>query len=294
MAGFVDRGVESSLFLRPKLAHDLSAGEQRADAPADSLISRQTVVLPELESIDSKQRHFRQPKNIVPIEVSRFVETGSRVFRFFPGIGATDGARWGEKDFLTFVREPAQWVQFTLVFGLLIIYASGLNQIHDQLTEPRDLYIVAFLNMTVSALALSTLTTRFVFPQFSLEGQRLWILTMSPIKLTGIVIQKFVTSTVMTGIAVTIILLISSHNLRFKGADTLFFSGSIFFLSIGLNAIAVGLGVLFPNLRESNTAKNREWFWRDALPGGELRFYHRICHHVGFHPVRNLLPKRGE
>ncbi len=30
------------------------------------------------------------------------------------------------KDFLTFFREPAQWVQFTLVFGLLLIYATGL------------------------------------------------------------------------------------------------------------------------------------------------------------------------
>lgn len=160
-----------------------------------------------------------------------------------------------KKDLITFIREPAQWAQFTIVFGLLAIYASGLNKLHSQLEEPRELYLVAFLNLAVSALALSTLTTRFVFPQFSLEGQKLWILAMSPIRISGIVMQKFITSTLATGLAVSVILYISSHSLKFDRADTLFFGIAVLCLAIGLNAIAVGLGVLFPNLRESNTAK---------------------------------------
>ncbi|MDF1813356.1 MAG: hypothetical protein P1V20_14250, partial [Verrucomicrobiales bacterium] len=160
-----------------------------------------------------------------------------------------------KKDLLTFIREPAQWAQFTIVFGLLAIYAAGLNRLHDQLEEPRELYLIAFLNLAVSALALSTLTTRFVFPQFSLEGQKLWILAMSPVKLSGIVMQKFMTSTLATGLAVTVILFISSHSLKFDRADTIFFGLAELCLAIGLNALAVGLGVLFPNLRESNTAK---------------------------------------
>ena len=36
--------------------------------------------------------------------------------------------------------------------------------------------MISYLNLGASALTLSTLTTRFVFPQFSLEGRRLWIL----------------------------------------------------------------------------------------------------------------------
>lgn len=159
------------------------------------------------------------------------------------------------KDFLTFVREPAQWVQFSVIFGLLALYAGGLRQMNSSLDQPRDLYLTAFLNLAVCALALSTLTTRFVFPQFSLEGRRLWILAMSPLKLPGIVLQKFFTSTLASGALVVAILLLSGYNLRLPVADSLFFGLAIALLAIGLNALATGLGVLFPNLDEANAAK---------------------------------------
>jgi len=160
-----------------------------------------------------------------------------------------------KKDFLTFVREPAQWVQFSLVFGLLAIYSSGLRQMNGEMTQPRDLYLVAFLNLAVCALALSTLTTRFVFPQFSLEGRRLWILAMSPLKLPSIITQKFVTSTFFSSLIVAMILFIGGYNLQLGFNDSAFFAVAIVLLSFGLNGLAVGLGVLFPNLRESNAAK---------------------------------------
>lgn len=159
------------------------------------------------------------------------------------------------KDAISFIREPAQWVQFSLVFGLLAIYASGLRQMNGDISQPRDLYLVAFLNLAVCALALSTLTTRFVFPQFSLEGRRLWILAMSPLKLPSIVTQKFISSTLCSGGIIVLILLIGGYNLQLGPADSLFFAGAIALLAIGLNSLAVSLGVLFPNLEESNAAK---------------------------------------
>ncbi|MEM9282272.1 MAG: hypothetical protein AAGA96_10625, partial [Verrucomicrobiota bacterium] len=159
------------------------------------------------------------------------------------------------KDLLTFIREPSQWVQFSLVFGLLAIYASGLRQMNGDIEQPRDLYLVAFLNLAVCALALSTLTTRFVFPQFSLEGRRLWILAMSPLRLPSLVTQKFFTSTLCSGAIVILILLIGGYNLQLGWRDSIFFATAIALLAGGLNALAVGLGVLFPNLEESNAAK---------------------------------------
>ena len=159
------------------------------------------------------------------------------------------------KDLLTFRREPAQWIQFLIVFGLLAIYATGLRRLNQHLDQPRDLYLVAYLNLAVCALALSTLTTRFIFPQFSLEGRRLWILAMSPLRLPTVVLQKFLLSTFFTSLAVSTIVLISGNTLDLSRSDTLFFMTAIFLLAIGLNALAVGLGVLFPNLEETNAAK---------------------------------------
>jgi len=159
------------------------------------------------------------------------------------------------KDLQTFVREPAQWVQFSLVFGLLAIYASGLQKMNNDLQEPRDQYLVAFLNLAVCALALSTVTTRFVFPQFSLEGRRLWILAMSPLRLPSVVTQKFVTSTLGSGLVIAFILFVGGYNLQLGWRESVFFALAVLLLAVGLNALAVSLGVLFPNLEESNAAK---------------------------------------
>jgi len=54
---------------------------------------------------------------------------------------------------------------------------------------------------------------------------------------------------------IIVILLIGGYNLRLGLQDTLFFASAIGLLTLGLNALAAGLGVLFPNLEESNAAK---------------------------------------
>lgn len=159
------------------------------------------------------------------------------------------------KDILSFRRDPAQWAQFVIVFGLLSFYALGMRRINQQLDQPRDLYLVVYLNLAVCGLALSTLTTRFVFPQYSLEGRRLWILAMSPLKVPLVALQKFFLSTTFTSVAVAVVVLISGHTLRLAGQEIAFFTLAILMISMGLNALAVGLGVLFPNLEETNAAK---------------------------------------
>ena len=156
---------------------------------------------------------------------------------------------------MTFRREPAQWIQFVIVFGLLMVYALGLRRLNDHLEQPSDLYLVVTLNLAVCALALSTLTTRFVFPQFSLEGRRLWILAMSPLKNQRVVFQKFALSTLFTSVAVALIVLISGNTLSLPPAEIAVYTGAVVLLALGLDAIAGGVGVLFPNLEETNAAK---------------------------------------
>ena len=108
------------------------------------------------------------------------------------------------KDFITFWRDPAQWVQFVIVFGLLFLYVINLRNMVYDFESPFWSEVITLLNLGVCSLALSTLTTRFIFPQFSLEGRRLWILCMSPISLPKVVVQKFITSWVATGAFLTI------------------------------------------------------------------------------------------
>src|SRR5207302_3551392 len=106
-----------------------------------------------------------------------------------------------------------------------------------------------YLNLAASALTLSTLTTRFVFPQFSLEGRRLWIIGLAPIGLPRVLLQKLCLSS-GASISVTVTLMTaSSLMLHLPWQRVFFFAGSIAVMSGTLCGLAVGLGALFPNLK---------------------------------------------
>lgn len=159
------------------------------------------------------------------------------------------------KDIITFWRDPAQWIQFVIVFGLLFLYVLNLRNMGYDYRDAFWSEVIIHLNLGVCSLALSTLTTRFIFPQFSLEGRRLWILCMSPINLGKVVIQKFLTSWLATGSVIVCLMAISGVMLEMPLQKILFYALMIALMSIALNALAVGLGTLFPNLRETNPAK---------------------------------------
>lgn len=159
------------------------------------------------------------------------------------------------KDVRTFIREPAQWGQTVLVFGLLFLYTLNLRRIvfdyHDQFWS----MVTSYLNLLVCSLSLSTLTTRFIFPQISLEGHRLWLLGMSPVPMTRVLRTKLHLTVFVTGALTVLLTVISCYTLSMPLERTLFFLGSILMLTKGLNALALGLGALFPDFREQNPAK---------------------------------------
>ncbi|MGI9241697.1 MAG: putative ABC transporter permease subunit [Verrucomicrobiales bacterium] len=159
------------------------------------------------------------------------------------------------KDVRTFWREPAQWVQFLIVFGLLFIYILNLRNMGYEYDSPFWSTVVTLLNLGVCSLALSTLTTRFIFPQFSLEGRRLWILGMAPFGLEKVLLQKFVLCCIATTFLTVSLMVVSSLMLHLPAMDVVLYAGVIATMTVGLTALAIALGTLFPNFRETNPAK---------------------------------------
>ena len=159
------------------------------------------------------------------------------------------------KDVRTFLREPAQWGQTALVFGLLFLYTSNLRRI---VFEYQDVFwnvVTSYLNLLVCSLSLSTLTTRFIFPQVSAEGQRLWLLGLSPVPMRRLLSTKLRLTVTVTGLLTVALTLISCITLSMNLERSLYFISCIFLLTLGLNALALGLGALFPDFRETNPAK---------------------------------------
>jgi ABC-2 type transport system permease protein len=159
------------------------------------------------------------------------------------------------KDIRIFWRDPAQWIQFMIFFGLLCIYVVNLRNVAFNFTNPFWEVMISHLNLAASALTLSTLTTRFVFPQFSLEGRRIWILGLAPVGLHRVLLQKFWLSCV-TATSITVVLMTaSSLMLHLPWSKVFFFAGTIAVMSAALSGLAVGLGALFPNFKEDNPSK---------------------------------------
>lgn len=159
------------------------------------------------------------------------------------------------KDVRTFIREPAQWGQTVLVFGLLFLYTLNLRRIVFDYHDPFWSGVTSYLNLLVCSLSLSTLTTRFIFPQLSLEGHRLWLLGMSPVPMTRVLRAKLHLTVFVTGTLTVLLTAISCATLAMSPERTIFFILSILMLTTGLNALALGLGALFPDFREQNPAK---------------------------------------
>ena len=85
------------------------------------------------------------------------------------------------KDLRTFRRDPAQWSQFLIFFGLLAFYFLNIPRLGYGVQSPSWRNLVSFLNISVTALILSTFTSRFIFPLLSLEGRNFWVLGLLPV-----------------------------------------------------------------------------------------------------------------
>ncbi len=159
------------------------------------------------------------------------------------------------KDARMFWRDTTQWGQTLVLFGLLVVYVINLRHFSQELTNQFWLHLVSYLNLGACALNLATLTTRFVFPQFSLEGKRLWIVGMAPMGLVQALQAKFwLASRSALPLALGLILL-SCGMLQMPLIRTLYMGVIIATMTFTLAALAMGLGALFPNFREDNPTK---------------------------------------
>lgn len=159
------------------------------------------------------------------------------------------------KDVRVFWRDPAQWTQFVIFFGLLCIYVLNLRNVAADFQSEFWETMIADLNLAASSLTLSTLTTRFVFPQFSLEGRRLWIIGLAPVSLRKVLAQKFWLAFLGASSITVAITTASSLMLHLRWERVVFFTGAIAVMSATLCGVAVGLGALFPNFKEENPSK---------------------------------------
>ncbi len=179
------------------------------------------------------------------------------------------------KDARMFWRDTTQWGQSVVLFGLLAVYIVNLRHFTSQLTTPFWINLVSYLNLGACSLNLATLTTRFVYPQFSLEGQRLWIIGMVPMGLARIVKTKYWMASFASLLVTLPLISLSCYLLNMPPERIYYFGAVVTIMTFTLNGLAAGLGVLYPNFKETNPTKIVSGF------GGTLCLVLSFCYILG-------------
>jgi ABC-2 type transport system permease protein len=162
------------------------------------------------------------------------------------------------KDLRLFRRDPVQWSQFLIFFGLLLLYFANVDRFRQHKSDINVLTwvnIVSFLNLAVVGLILSTFTTRFIYPLLSLEGRRFWILGQLPVERDTILWGKFLFAACGSWLPCAALVAISDVMLEVQVMVVGIHQLICFLLCLGLAGMAVGFGAMMPNFREQSPSK---------------------------------------
>ena len=162
------------------------------------------------------------------------------------------------KDLRLFRRDPVQWSQFLIFFGLLLLYFANVDRFRQHKSDINVLTwvnIVSFLNLAVVGLILSTFTTRFIYPLISLEGRRFWILSRLPVDRDTILWGKFLFAACGSWLPCAALVGISDVMLDVSLMVVAVHQLICFLLCLGLAGMAVGFGAMMPNFREQSPSK---------------------------------------
>jgi ABC-2 type transport system permease protein len=162
------------------------------------------------------------------------------------------------KDWRLLRRDPVQWSQFLIFFGLLGLYflnVDRFNNPHSDIGYATWINMVSFLNLAVVGLILSTFTTRFIYPMISLEGHCFWIVGLLPIERDTILWSKFWFASLGSWVPCSVLVLLSDLMLHVPMLVIIVHQLTCVLLCLGLSSIAVGFGAIMPNFHETSPSK---------------------------------------
>lgn len=156
------------------------------------------------------------------------------------------------KDIRAFLREPQQWMQAVFFFGLLAVYFMSLGNMHYRNLPPIWKNLITFLNIFSIACVLCSLSSRFIYPQMSLEGQAFWIIGMAPTTLWRVLMAKFLLSFLTMLLISAGLMAVSTTMLEVPWSTRLVSLYIAFCLSLAIAGLSTGIGAIFIDLKQRN------------------------------------------
>jgi ABC-2 type transport system permease protein len=162
------------------------------------------------------------------------------------------------KDIKAFLRDSTQWSQLFLLIALMVVYLYNFKVLpldRSPLPTATLKTVVAFANLALAGFVLSAVAMRFAFPAVSLEGKAFWILQTAPISLRTLLWSKLWLNLVPLLVLGELLVFFSNLLLQVPMWMMLISVATIFLLTIGITAICVGVGALYPKFSYDHAAE---------------------------------------
>lgn len=162
------------------------------------------------------------------------------------------------KDIKTFLRDTTQWSQLFLLAALIVVYLYNFNVLpldRSPIASGPLKTLVAFANLGLAGFVLSAVAIRFAFPAVSLEGRAFWLLQTLPISLRSLLWSKFWLNFVPLFVLGELLIFLSNLLLRVPTWMMILSLVTVFLVTVGITAIAVGIGALYPKFTFDNAAE---------------------------------------
>lgn len=159
------------------------------------------------------------------------------------------------KDFKTFRRDPAQWVQIVLFAGLIFLYLVNSRQFYLEDLGRGFTSSISLLNMIATSFLMCAYLVRFVYPMLSLEGRKFWILGLLPLKREKLLWGKYAFAFTGAMLIGSSMVTISDLILNIPWAGIFLHLFTVFLVAAGLSGLSVGIGAWMPNFKETDPSR---------------------------------------
>lgn len=170
-----------------------------------------------------------------------------------------------EKDVKTFLRDPSEWSQLIIFFGMLLLYFINLKNFEFHILKSFWKNIVFILNTVGTYIVLSSFNMRFVFPMLSMEGTKFWLIKQAPIRYSSMLLVKFFLGTLISAVLTLPLVFLSGWMLEISLRRILFTTATGFFVCVALTGLSVGFGARFPNFKSNNPSEIISGFGGSSL-----------------------------
>jgi ABC-2 type transport system permease protein len=115
--------------------------------------------------------------------------------------------------------------------------------------------VVAFFNLALAGFVMAAIAVRFVFPALSLEGKTFWVLKSAPVPLRRWWWSKFWVGLLPLLFLGELLVCITNHFLNVSTFMMVLSAVTLFFLTFGIVALGMAIGVAYPNFTAEHSAK---------------------------------------